>query len=108
MQDDAHALVRGDEGGDADEVAGEGDGAVCARGGAQGEDDAGDEREQDDGDAEAAREDDARAVAVADGPADEVGVCLVAQRVFYAGGGGVEGRRVGRVLQGVQDGLALA
>ena len=52
---------------------------------------------------EGAQEEHARPVAVAEGPAHEVGVRAVLQGVGDESGDGGEGRRVRGVLQGVQD-----
>ena len=72
------------------------------------EEDAEDDGHYDVGDAGVADEEDAGFVAVADGPADEVGVGLAAEggfdHVFDEG----EGGRVGGVLEGVEDGGAVA
>lgn len=65
-------------------------------------------REQDAGGAEPAREGHARRVAVADGPADEVGVRLAPERVLDALRHGAQGGRVRRVGERLHDGLLLA
>lgn len=108
VQNDAHAFPGGNESGDADEPGGEGDDAPGATGGAEDEEEVDQEAGEDEEDAEAACKGDAGWIAVADGPADEVGMRLPAEGVFDRGGGGAEGGRVGGVLKSVQDCLALA
>ena len=94
VQDDAHAFPGGDQRRDADEPAHEGDYAPCSAGGAEGEEEVCDQAGQDAEDTESAGEDDPRTVAVADCPADEVGVCLLAQGVFDGGYHRAESGRV--------------
>jgi len=58
------------------------------------------------GDTHCADEEDLGSVAVADGPADEVGMGLVAELGFDELDGREEGGRMGCVLKGVEDGGA--
>ena len=80
VQHDAHALVRGHERADAQDESNGREGPVAPAGVAEGQDDADGEAGDDEADAEGARKEDARWVAVADGPADKVGVGLSAER----------------------------
>ena len=79
VQDNAHALPRGDEGSDANEPADERQHAPPAAYGAQSDDQISDEAGDDTSNAEATCKDDTRSVAVTYRPADEVGVCLAAE-----------------------------
>ena len=58
------------------------------------------------GDTHCADEEDLGSVAVTDGPADEVGMGLVAELGFDELDCGKEGGRMGCVLEGVEDGGA--
>lgn len=107
VENDAHALPGGDESGDTDEPADERKHAPPASSGGEGDDEVGDEAGSDGKDAEAAGEDHTRTVAVADGPADEVGVCLSAEGVLDCGDDFAESGWVGGVLEGVKKSLLL-
>lgn len=108
VQDNAHALPRGDERRDADEPGGERDHAPRPGGGGEGDEEVGNETRDDAEDSQPAGEEDAWAVAVADGPADEVGVGLPAESIFDGGEDGAEGGGVGGGLEGFQNGGAIA
>lgn len=58
---------------------------------------------QDAEDAETASKDDTRTIAVADSPADEVGVRLVTKRLLYDGHDLTESRRVSCLLKGTKQ-----
>lgn len=103
VDDDTETLVSGDADVEAHEEEGEAPEAPPAGciGADQedGEDDGGD----DVGDARVTDEEDARLVAVADAPADEVGVGLPAQGAFNDVMDESEGGGVGGVLEGMED-----
>jgi hypothetical protein len=103
MEDEAEAFVGGYDGAEADEPEEGGEDTVPARGVGEGEDCGDDEAGGDAFDAEAADEEYAGFVAVADGPADEIGMGLAAQGCVGDLEGGVEGGGVGGMLEGVDD-----
>jgi len=103
MEDEAEAFVGGDDGAEADEPEEGGEDTVPARGVGEGEDCCDDEAGDDAFDTEAADEEHAGFVAVADGPADEIGVGLAAEGSVGDLKGGFEGGRVGGVLEGVKN-----
>lgn len=106
VDDDAEALVGGDADVEADEEEGEAPDAPPARRGGADQEDGEDDGSDDVGDARVANEEDARLVAVANAPADEVGVGLPAQGAFDNVMDQGEGGGVGGVLEGVEDGGA--
>ena len=108
VQDDAQALVGGDEGADADEPDGRGENAPPSAGAREDEQDRHDEAAECVCDAHRADEEDAGLVAVADGPAHEAGVRLVAERGLDHLDGWCERRGMRRVLEGVEHGGAGA
>lgn len=108
VQDDAHALPGGDESGNADEPAKEGKDAPAATSRRESDDNVGNQTSNDTKDTKTTSEDDTRAIAIADSPADEVGVRLPAQGVFDGGNYFAESRWVGGVLEGVEKSLLLA
>ena len=108
VEDNTHALPGGDESRNSNEPAQEWQNSPSPTSVAEGDEQIGKETSKYAEDAETASEDDARSVAVADGPSDEVRVCLLAKRVLDSGGNRFEGGWVCRVLQGVQDCLSLA
>lgn len=103
MEDEAEAFVGGYDGAEADEPEEEGKDTVPARGVGEGEDCGDDEAGGDALHAEAADEEHAGFIAVADGPADEIGVGLAAQGDVGDLEGGVEGGGVGGMLEGVDN-----
>lgn len=107
VQDNAHSLPSSDEGGDADEESDEGEDTPGPTSAAEGDENSGDEASDDTCDPEPTSEDDAGAIAIADGPANEVGVGLPTQRPLDGGSHLPEGRWVGRILQSMEQGGAL-
>ena len=103
MEDEAEAFVGGYDGAEADEPEKGGEDTVPARVVGEGEDCCDNEAGDDAFDAEAADEEHAGFVAVADGPADEIGVGLAAEGGVGDLEGGLEGRGVGGVLEGVEN-----
>jgi len=102
VQDNTHALPGGDERSDTDEPAKERKNAPAATSGRKSDDDVGNETGDYAKDTETTSKNNTRAVTVADGPADEVGVSLLAERELYSGDYITEGRWVSRVLQRVE------
>lgn len=82
MEDHTHSLPTGDESGDTDKVEEKRDGTPPSIGTGQSEEEIDEDAKNDDGNTQATSEDDARSVAVADGPTDEIRVCLAPQRPF--------------------------
>lgn len=107
VEDDAHALPRRDQRRYADEEAEEREHAPRATGVAERQDNGSDQPDHDPADAQTTGEDDTRTVTVADGPADEVGVSLAAERPLDRRHDVLERRRVGRVLERVEKSCAL-
>lgn len=107
MEHNAHTLPGSDERGDTNHKAKETHDPPSTTCAAQSKDDACEKTSDDAANTQSAGEDDTRAVAVADGPADKVGVSLATQRPLYSGDHVLEGRWVGRVLQGVQQSSPL-
>lgn len=107
VQYDAHALVGGDECADAYDKGNGGESAVAAAGAAEAQDDASDDAEEDGADTEGASKEDAGWVAVADGPADEVGVGLAAECRLDGVDDEAEGGGVSGVSQSLDGGLLL-
>lgn len=103
MEDEAEAFIGGYDGAEADEPEEGGEDTVPAREVGESEDYCDDEADNNAFDAEAADEEHAGFVAVADGPADEIGVGLTAEGGVGDLEGGVEGGGVGGVLKGVED-----
>jgi hypothetical protein len=103
VQDEAEAFEGRYDGAETDEPEEGGEDPVPARGVGEGEDGGDGEADGDAFDAEAADEEHAGFVAVADGPADEIGVGLAAQGGFGDLEGGLEGGGVGGMLEGVDD-----
>jgi hypothetical protein len=85
VEDDAHSLPGGDESSNTNEPAKEWDDAPAPASGGECDDEVGDQASSDGEDAETASKDDTRSVAVADCPANEVGVRLPAERVLDGG-----------------------
>ena len=103
VEQHAEALVRGDEV-DRAEPKGQGaEDAPPARAVAEGQEHGHDDRAREHGDGEGAEEEHARLVAVADGPAHEVGVGLVFERDEEGFDDGLEDGWVRRVLQGLEE-----
>jgi hypothetical protein len=107
VEDNAHPLPGGDESSNANEPAEEWDDAPATTSGRECDDKIGDQAGSDGEDTKTASKDDARSVAVADCPADEVGVRLPAEGVLDGGDDGVECGWVGSVLEGVEKSLLL-
>ena len=103
VQDHTHALPGSDQGGDANEESDQRHDTPSAAGAANSEDDGSEQSSHDTTDTKTTSEDDARAVSIADGPADEVGVGLAAQRPLDRRHDILERRWVGRVLQSVEQ-----
>lgn len=103
VQDDAHSLPGGNQGGDADEEADDGEDTPGTARTAEGEEDGSNEATDDAGNTKTAGEDDTRTVAVADGPSDEVGVGLAAERPLDRGSDIAEGRRMRGVLESMEQ-----
>lgn len=103
MEDNAHTLPGSDKGGDADDKAEETHDPPSTTCAAQGEDDAREKTSNDAANTQSSGENDTRAVAVADCPADEVGVSLATQRPLNGGDHVFESRWVSSVLQSVQQ-----
>jgi len=89
-----HALPSGKEGGDTDEETKESESSPSTVCRAQGDDDAIDNTGHDSGDTKAASKCLSRWVAVADSPANEIGMGLVAEGPFHRGNNLTEGRRM--------------
>lgn len=107
VEDYTHTLPGGDERGNANDKANQRHdppGAACA---AQSEDDGDDKTSDDTADSETARKDDTRAVAVADCPANEIGVGLAAQRPLNGSDNILECGWVSGILQCVEQCRAL-
>lgn len=107
VQDHAHALVRRNQYGDAQHPANGRQGAVAAARVGQSQHDGDHGAEQDERDAEPPCKEDARRVAVADGPADEVGVRLTTQRGFDRRDDDAECGRVRRMCKRLKYGFLL-
>ena len=108
MKDDTHALIRSDESSDSNNPEERGDGSDATWSCRKRKEDGPEETSDDEEDSEAASEDDASAIAVADGPADEVWVGLAAERGLNCLVDVAEGGWVGGVLQSLQEDDALA
>ena len=102
-----HALPGCDESGDADEKANCGEDTPGPTGRAESQENGSDEASNDTSDAQTTSEDDARSVAVADRPANEVGMGLVAERPFYGADDVLESGGVGGDAKSVDNGLSL-
>lgn len=107
VEDNTHALVGCDQGGNAQNPS---NGSQCSPSAArtaesnQDGDDKGDSNETN---TESPGEEDASGVTVADGPTNEVGVSLLAERVLNYFNGQAAGRRVGSVREGVKSGVTF-
>lgn len=108
MKDDTHALVPSDKGSESNHPEERSDGSdatwSCRKCEEDGPKETGDDQEY----AEAASKDNASAVAVADGPADEVWVGLAAEKGLDRFVDVAEGGWVGGVLESLQENDALA
>ena len=104
VQQHAEAFVGGDEVGDAEPVEGEGGNAQVTAAAGEEEEDGEEGGDCEDGDCEGAQEDYTGFVPVANGPSDEIWVALVPQGELEGRKDGAEGRWVGGVLKGVEDG----
>jgi hypothetical protein len=102
MQDYTHAFPRGNQRRHANEEANQGHDSPCATSGAKSEDDSNQKSGNDATDTQTARKDDAGAVAVADGPPDEVGVSLAAERPLDRRHDVLESGGVGGVLESME------
>jgi hypothetical protein len=107
VEDYAHSLPGGDESSNANEPTKERDNTPTSASGGECDDEIGDKASSNGEDAETASKDDTRSVAVADCPANKVGMGLSPKRVLDGGNDGVEGGWVGCVLEGAEKSLLL-
>lgn len=108
VKNNAHALIGCNQCRSTKDPEESGDGTETTLLLGQGQENGEEETGEDEENAEAAGEDDAGAVAVADGPADEVWVGLAAEGGLDGAVDIAEGGRVGGVLEGLQKDDALA
>ena len=102
VQYDAHALPSCDESADADEVEDECDDAPCSSSARECDKEVDQQACDDPADPETTSEDDTGPISVANGPADEVGMCLAAEGPLDCPRYRLECRGVGGVLEGVE------
>jgi len=107
VQDDTHAFPGSDECGDAKKEQWEGECTPAAIDAGECDEKANDDSTDDARNAEDARKEDAWRIAVADCPADEVGVSLASQGIFNSRKNMTKGRGMCRVLKSVQKSGAL-
>lgn len=91
MQDDTHTFPGSDERRDADNKANQGKDPPATTSAAESQDDGDNETSDDAADAQSTGEDDTGTVAVANGPADEIGVSLATERPLNGGDDILEG-----------------
>lgn len=103
-----HALVRRHQRRHPEHPADGAQGPIATPGRGQGQHYRGRQSDHDQGHAQGPREEDTRRVAVADAPADEVGVRLPPERVLHRPGHGTECAGVCRVGESVHQDVALA
>lgn len=98
-----HAFPGCNQGGDADEEANQRHDTPCTTSTTESENDCSNDTGDDAADTETTCKDDTGTVAVADGPADKVGMCLATKRPFDRRDDIVEGRWMCRVLESMQQ-----
>lgn len=103
VQHHTHAFPCCDQGGDADEKTNQRHDTPCTTSTAKSENDCSNETGDDAADTETTCKDDTGTVAVADGPANKVGMCLATKRPFDRRDDVVEGRWMCRVLESMQQ-----
>jgi len=103
VQDNAHSLHGSEQGRDSHQETNNGKYSPATTDTAESNEDGGDKTSENAKDAKAASEDDTRAVAVADGPSDKIGVRLTTKGVLDWLDGGKEGGRVSSALKSVQS-----
>lgn len=107
VEDNTHALPRSNQGRDANEETNESQASPATTSAAKSDEKAGHEAGNNAADTETTGKDDARSVAVANGPANKVGVGLTAQGVFDGSNGRAKGRWVGCDLERAKDSSAF-
>ena len=107
MQDNAHTLPSSDKRRDTDHEADGGKDPPAATGVAESDEDSGDDAAYNSGGAQTSGENNAWPVAVADGPADEVGMGLVTERPLDSSDDGCESTWMCGVGKGVEEGRPL-
>jgi len=108
VQDNAHTLPGRDERSNTDEPAEEWQHTPSSASMAERNEEVSEEASDDTADTQATSEDHTRTVAIANRPADEVGMSLSAKRVLHSLDDGAEGSRVGGGLQSAQNRLTVA
>ena len=104
MQDDAHSLPSSNERRNTDHEANRRENSPAPTSVAESNEDSGDETTYNSTDAQTTGENDARPVAVADSPADEVGMGLMAKRPFNGSDNGCESSWMCGIGKGVEKG----
>lgn len=107
MENNTHALPCRNERGYANNEPDQGKHPPGTTSAAQRQDNCDDKTSDNATNAQSASEDNTGSIAVADGPTDEVGVGLAAQRPFDCGDHILEGRGVSGVLQSMKQSAAL-
>ena len=108
MKNNAHTFPGSDECGDTNKPEDDWEDAPCTARAAQREEQISEEAKENRGNAQTACEDNARSITVADGPSDEVWMCLTAERVLSSNGNSLQRRRMRCVLKCPQGSATLA
>jgi len=107
MKDNAHTLPGSNKSGDANQKPDDRQHAPRTAGTAECDEDSSDETTDDATDTKTTSKYDARTIAVADGPANEVGVGLATEGPLDRGNDFAEGRGVGGVLKSMEESVAF-